>query len=199
MLWSKGTDMDCDLNKYDLEHLVTDHPKMSREELQAVYEEAWRLYYTREHIETLLRRAAVTKVPMMSLAKVLVQFSTMMQLEKVHPLQSGLIRMKHPDERRPGLPRESAWTFYFHYLPDLIRRNAEFVRTAWWILKLKRRIERDPNQLISTDQALTPVHDDGEEEKTFDYLTKTDGAKAAIEHFKKVAELTHKVREPLSP
>lgn len=192
VLWTKGTNMDSDLNKYDLEHVVTDHPKMSREQLQAIYEEAWRLYYTREHIETLLRRAAVTNVPMMSLAKVLVQFSTMMQLEKVHPLQSGLIRMKHPDERRPGLPRESAWTLYPYYLRDLIRRNAEFVRTAWWILQLKRRIERDPNKHLYTDQALTPVHDDGEEEKTFDYLTKTDGAKAAIEHFKKVAELTHK-------
>ena len=44
------------------------------------------------------------------------------------------------------------------------------------------------------------MHDD--EDETFDYLTKTDGAKAAIDHLKKVAELTHKVREPhvtLSP
>ena len=44
----------------------------------------------------------------MSLAKVLIQFSTMMQLEKVHPLQSGLLRMRHPSERRSGLPRENA-------------------------------------------------------------------------------------------
>ena len=128
VLWAKGVAMDTDLNKYDLEHVVTDHPKMSRQELQSIYEEAWDLYYTRAHIETLLRRAAVTKVPMMSLAKVLVQFSTMMQLERVHPLQSGLIRMKHPTERRPGLPRESAWAFYPRYLRDLFARNAVFVR-----------------------------------------------------------------------
>ena len=44
------------------------------------------------------------------------------------------------------------------------------------------------------DQSLTPVRDD--EDETFDYLTKTDGAKAAIDHLKKVAELTHKAREP---
>ena len=31
-----------------------------------------------------------------------------------------------------------------------------------------------------------------DEEDTFDYLTKTDGAKAAIEHLKKVDALTHK-------
>jgi radical SAM superfamily enzyme YgiQ (UPF0313 family) len=194
VLWTKGVTMDRDLNKYDLEHVVTDHPKMSRQELQSIYEEAWDLYYTRAHIETLLRRAAATKVPMMSLAKVLVQFATMMQLERVHPLQSGLIRMKHPTERRPGLPRESAWAFYPRYLRDLIARNAVFIQTAWWIISLKRRIERDPNRHMYMDQSLTAVRDD--EDETFDYLTKTDGAKAAIDHLKKVAELTHKVREP---
>jgi hypothetical protein len=46
------------------------------------------------------------------------------------------------------------------------------------------------------DQALTPVQDD-EMEETFDYLTKTDGAKAAIDHLKKVAELTHGTHVPL--
>ncbi len=146
VLWKKGVAMDTDLNKYDLEHVVTDHPSLSREELQAVYEEAWALYYTRGHIEILLKRAAVTNVPMMSLAKVLVQFTTMMQLEKVHPLQSGLIRLKHPSERRPGLPQESGLAFYSRYLVNLIRRNVEFIRTVWWILGVKRRIERDPNR-----------------------------------------------------
>ncbi len=191
-LWAKGTVMDTDLNKYDLEHTVTDHPKMSRQELQSIYEEAWKLYYTREHMETLLRRAAVTNIRMLSLAKVLVQFSTMMQLEKVHPLQSGLIRMKHRTERRPDLPPESAWTFYTRYIRDLIVRNAAFIGTTWSILHMTRRIARDPKRYLYTDLALTPVHDDDDE--AFDYLSKTDGAKAAIEHLKKVAELTHKVR-----
>jgi hypothetical protein len=39
------------------------------------------------------------------------------------------------------------------------------------------------------DQALTPVGDD--EDETFDLLTKTTGARAAVSHIKKVAELTH--------
>jgi hypothetical protein len=38
------------------------------------------------------------------------------------------------------------------------------------------------------DQALTPVREDDEE--TLDLLTKTDGAKAAIAHQKRVEELT---------
>jgi hypothetical protein len=167
-----------------------DHPKMTRETLQAVYRDAWQLYYTPEHIETLFRRAAVTNVPMSSLAKVLIQFCTMMQLERIHPLQSGLIRMKHPSELRPGQPAEALPLFYARYWRDLILRNAHFVRTAWQILRLKRRIENDPQRALYVDQALTPVLDD--EADTFDNLTKTDGAKAAIEHINKIAELTHR-------
>ena len=188
ILWNKKVDMDADLNKYDLEHVVTDHPKMTREVLQSVYQESWGRYYTREHIETLLKRAVVTGVPIMSLAKVLIQFSTMMQLEKVHPLQSGLLRMRHPTERRSGFPRENRVFFHLRHIRDLFSRNALFVRTAFWVLSVKRRIEKDPDRHRYTDQALTAVQDN--EDETFDYLTKTDGAKAAIDHIKKVAELT---------
>ena len=189
VMWSKGVAMDPDLNNYDLEHVVVDHPTMTREELQKVYEEAWNLYYAPEHVVTLLRRAAANKLPMMSFVKALVQFLTMMQLEKVHPLQSGLFRMKHPSERRPGLPREHALSFYPRHVARLVWRNAQLVGTTLWLLRLKRQIERDPNRLLYTDQALTPIGD--HEEETYDHLSKTAGAKAAIEHFKKVVALTH--------
>jgi hypothetical protein len=189
VLWGKGVDMDADLNKYDLEHAVTDHPRMTREELQAIYQEAWSLYYTEDHIETLLRRAAVTEIPLLSFMKVLVQFTVMMQVEKVHPLQSGLLRLKHIDERRPGLPAESALAFYPRYIATTIANNLQLASTIWWMYRLKRRIERDPNRHRYTDLALTPVRDDDEE--TLDLLTKTAGAKAAIAHLKKVEQLTH--------
>ncbi len=99
--------MEPDLNNYDVEHVCTAHPKMSRQEWKAIYREAWSLYYTPEHMRTLLRRAAATGVPMASLVKILLNFSTTVRLENVHPLQSGIFRLKHPSERRPGLPRES--------------------------------------------------------------------------------------------
>ncbi len=38
------------------------------------------------------------------------------------------------------------------------------------------------------DQALTPVSED--EDETLDLLTKTTGARAAVAHVKKIAELT---------
>jgi len=189
ILWKKGVDMDGDLNKYDLEHAVTDHPKMTRGELEAIYHEAWSLYYTPEHVETLLRRAVVTNIPLPSFIKVLVQFTTMMQIEKVHPLQSGLFRLRHVGERRPGLPTESALTFYPRCAWNLFFNNLKLVSTIFWMLKLKRRIEHDPSRHRYMDQALLPVGDDDDE--TLDLLTKTTGAKAAIAHQKKIDQLTH--------
>ena len=86
VLWKKGIAMDPDLNIYDVEHVCTAHPKMSKEEWEDIYREAWSLYYTPKHMKTLLRRAAATGVPMGSLVKVLVTFATTVRLENVHPL-----------------------------------------------------------------------------------------------------------------
>ena len=63
-------------------------------------------------MKTLLRRAVATGVPVGSLLKLLVRFATTVSVEKVHPLQSGLFRRKHPSERRPGLPRENPLVFW---------------------------------------------------------------------------------------
>jgi hypothetical protein len=57
VLSQKGIWMDPDMNKYDVENVVTAHAKMSREELEGIYNEAWKIYYTPEHMKTILRRA----------------------------------------------------------------------------------------------------------------------------------------------
>ena len=133
-LWKNGVAMDPDLNKYDVEHVCTAHSKMSADEWQDIYHEAWSLYYTPAHMKTLLRRAAATGVPVGNLAKYLLTFSTTDRLENVHPLQGGILRLKHPSERRPGLPRENPWlfwprfgweTFAKHASPDRCDRAAD--------------------------------------------------------------------------
>ena len=187
ILWRKGVDMDPDLNKYDVEHVVTDHPRMSRAEWQAIYEEAWQLYYTPAHVETLLRRAVASGISMTRLIKVLVPFTTMVRLEGVHPLQAGILRLKHPSERRHGMPRVSALAFYPRFVLDTLRKNWELAKVIWWFIKLKRRIDADPARASYMDEALAPVGHD--EDATLDLLTKTTGAQAAIAHLKKVHDL----------
>ena len=65
----------------------------------------------------------------------------------------------------------------------------EAVRGAVMRLLLwKRAIARDPAARTYKDLALTPVCDD--EDMTLYLLTKTTGARAAVAHVKRVAELT---------
>ena len=177
-LWRRGVAMDADLNKYDVEHVCTAHLKMSKAEWEAIYREAWSLYYTPQHIEVLMRRAAATNVPMRSLATVLLTFSTTVRLENVHPLQSGLLRLKHHSERRPGLPRVNPWVFWPGFAWETLRKYANLAQTAWSLARLRRAIERDPAAHSYMDQALSPVLED--DNGKLDLLTKTTGARAAL-------------------
>ena len=188
ILWKKGVAMDPDLNKYDIEHVCTAHSKMSQEEWEGIYREAWSLYYTPKHMRTLLRRAAATGVPIGSLIKILVNFATTVRLENLHPIQGGILRLKHPSERRPGLPHQSGWTFWPHFVLETVGKHAVITGMVVRLLLMRLAVARDPAALSYMDQALMPVGDDNDE--TLDLLARTTGGRAAVAHAKKIAELT---------
>ena len=188
ILWKKGVPMEPDLNAYDVEHVCTAHAKMSKAEWAAIYREAWSLYYTPEHMKTLLRRAAATGVPMGSLLKLLVSFATMVRLENVHPLQSGVLRLKHPSERRPGLPRERVWVFWPRFVWETLYKHVILAGVIARLFVARISIACDPHARAYMDRALAPVGDG--DDATLDLLTKTAGASAAIAHIRKIAELT---------
>lgn len=187
-LWRKGEPMDGDLNIYDVEHVCTAHPKMSRAEWEGIYREAWGLYYTPRHMRTLIRRAVATGVPVASLVKVLVAFATTVQLENVHPLQGGLVRLKRPSERRPEMPRELPLLFWPRFAAETIVKHLRLAGTIIRLTGTALWIARDPATRRYMDRALTPVGDDGDE--TLDLFTKTTGGQASVTHMKKVAQLT---------
>ncbi len=187
-LWRKGVDMDPDLNKYDLESVCTDHPNMTRKEWTAIYNEAWGLYYSKEHMRTLLRRTAATGGPMTSMVKMLLNFSVTVGLEGLHPIQSGVLRLRHPSERRPGLPVESALIFWPRLGWDTVRKTVTILFALSKLTASAMSAARDPNRYRYMDQALTPVGDD---DSSLDLMTKTGGAQAAVAHIKRVDRLTH--------
>jgi radical SAM superfamily enzyme YgiQ (UPF0313 family) len=185
VLWKQGVAMDPDLNAYDVEHVCTAHPKMSRAEWEGIYREAWGLYYTPKHMRTLLRRAAATGVPMTSLVKVLVTFATAVRLENLHPLQSGVLRAKRRSERRPGLKRENVFVFWARHVGETIGKHAIFAAATIKLMVTATVIARGRDAKTYMDQALTPVASDGDE--TLDLFTKTAGGTAHVAHVKRVA------------
>ena len=110
-------------------------------------------------------------------------FATTVRLENVHPLQGGILRSKHPSERRPGLPRESPWIFWPRFAWETLSKHAIFAGATVRLLLTAIAVSHAPGARNYMDQALTPVGDDGDE--TLDLFTKTTGGGAAVAHIKK--------------
>ncbi len=112
------------MNKYDLNHRVAHHGKMSDAEWEEAYRAAWAAYYTPDHIRTILRRSAACKLgrPGTTLSTIL-WFYLMILFEGVHPLEGGALRLKFRRDRRHGMPRESAFVFYPRYGVETLRQD----------------------------------------------------------------------------
>ena len=120
-----GVWMDPDMNNYDLEHVTTGHPVMTAGEWQAVYRQAWDLYYSAEHIETILRRAKASGIKPVRLMNHILQFYFTFIQENVHPLQGGYFRRKIRRHRRSGLPRENPLVFYPRRVREIVETHAK--------------------------------------------------------------------------
>ncbi|HMF85524.1 MAG TPA: radical SAM protein, partial [Nitrospiraceae bacterium] len=78
-----------DMNKYDLEHVTMRHPLMSKEEWQLAYRSAWKQYYTVDHIEKVLHRAAAKDQDIYKVMFLLLCLGGSIALEGIHPLEAG--------------------------------------------------------------------------------------------------------------
>ena len=185
VLAEKGVWMDPDMNKYELEHVVTGHAKMTKEEWQGAYYSAWGIFYTKEHLETVLRRAYASGVNIRSLMPVLFWFKNAVPVEGLHPLQWGIFRIKHRTDRRSGLPIENPITFYARYAAE-IARKATLLGKSWWELKrIVKKIEADPHAKDYKDEALTAVVD--EDAEHMGLYTQNEAARVAVERELRVA------------
>ena len=153
-----GVWMDPDMNKYDLEHVTTGHAVMTSDEWQAVYRRAWDLYYSAEHIETILRRAKASGIKPVRLLNHILQFYFTFLQENVHPLQGGYFRRKLRRQRRAGLPRENPLVFFPRRVWEVVETHAKLAAFYLYLHRIRRRVERDPRPY--TDAALAPLDSD---------------------------------------
>jgi hypothetical protein len=154
-----GVPVDPDLNKYDLNHVCTAHSKMSKAEWEHAYLTAWKTYYTLEHIETILRRLVAKNGRAANAIVLMMWFMSAIHLEGVHPLESGVFRLKFRRDRRPGLPREPVWIFYPRYWIESVVKLSRLAILYGRIRRIYKRIKEDPDRSKYMDVALTPVTD----------------------------------------
>jgi hypothetical protein len=179
ILWQKGVWMDPDMNKYDLNHRVSHHPKMSDEEWEDAYRAAWAAYYTPEHVRTILRRSAACRLgrPGTTLTTIL-WFYLMIAFEGVHPLEGGALRQKFRRDRRHGLPRDNPFLFYPRYLGETVVKMWRY----WSVYKRFKSVLDEaltaPDRWTYTDLAIAPPQAD--EFEALDLYHATSGGEAAL-------------------
>ena len=150
-----GEWIEPDLNKYDLSHRVTHHPRMSDAEWEEAYVAAHRSFYTFEHMERVLRRmiAFGSNKKLTTLHRLLV-YREAVRLEGVAMLESGFGRIRRRRERRSGLPPENPLIFYPR---NLLRTAVVWSRAAVTYARMRlmlRRLLRDPKRMDYRDSAM---------------------------------------------
>jgi hypothetical protein len=189
VLWQNGRWMDPDLNKYDLEHVVANHPIMTREKWAKIYRTAWQSYYTPEHIETIMRRGAACGTGLSRLGTQLTIFADYVSLENVHPLQGGIFRLKYRRDRRPGLPIEPIWLFYPKYVWESVAKHTRMLMRWWQIERTRRRLQKDGRSRFYVDRALSDLSD--ADSDTLALFTHSENARSEVARIRKIAALTH--------
>lgn len=166
-LHESGIEMDTDLNKYDLNHDVTDHPLMTRNEWRDTYRSAWETYYTDEHVETVIRRAIATGTSPGKTTFFIVWFKGCIGIEGIHPLEGGFFRRKVRKNRRVGMKTESPLLFYPKYAAETLGNQFKWISLYLRMRLIYKRVKRDPKRFEYMDLSLEPVTDHEEDREIF--------------------------------
>ena len=150
-LYEKGMAMDADMNNYDTVHVTTTHIKMSKQEWQDIYHQAWENYYTPEHVENVIRRAKGRGFSTHEMMLKLLSFYGCAKVEKIHPLEGGFFRRKYRKDRRYKMPLENPFVFYPRYWWNTFNKYSKFFRLFLQYKRILHRVEKEPAIVKETE------------------------------------------------
>jgi hypothetical protein len=111
-------------------------------------------------MQAVLRRIAATRGNASNAILLITWFRGSIGIEKIHPLEGGLLRFKFRRDRRAGMPIESAWTFYPRYFAETVTKLARFAGLYCRLRIMYLKVKYDAAKLDYTDLALSPVTDE---------------------------------------
>lgn len=180
-LYEQGVALEQDMNAYDSVHVTMPHARMSNQELLEVYRQAWHTYYTLEHVERVIGRAKQWRFSMNKVKWMMLSFYCADKIEGVHPMDSGLFRLKYRRDRRDGLPWEHPVLFYARYGWEIVSKHLQYVYMYLLFQGAYRRAVRGVTP-VTDDVAMQPVQVD--ELDTLEIFNATPAAKIVVEQLK---------------
>jgi radical SAM superfamily enzyme YgiQ (UPF0313 family) len=107
--------MDADLNNYDSFHETFRHAHIQPGEWQALYQEAWESFYSKENMTNILLRTPQPRYWKMFWLLLWNRYSA---LARTHPMVTGVGRLKERTARRPHYPREGRLAYAWRRVKD---------------------------------------------------------------------------------
>ncbi len=150
-----GVALDPDYNNYDSFHATSPHPRMSREEWEQTFRDAWTEFYSFEH----MRRSLLAQNPHTYWAafKNLIWYRAAM-IEGTHPMVTGFFRLKDRKSRRSTFPTERRWPFFKRRVREVGQLLLGYVKLGLEMkeLWLLTRIRRDDYWFLGDLRGLGP-------------------------------------------
>ena len=193
-LWERGIAMDSDMNNYDSVHVTTAHAQMSDAELAGIYHEAWEAYYSPEHVETIMRRASQWGNLVDKVKWVMFSFHSTARIERLHPLDGGLLRRKVRTDRRSGLPLENSIVFYPRYAWETLSKSVRLVAMYLSYQRRFKRVMAGRSVARHADTAMQPVQES--EVDSLELFSATEAARSVVVKMKIKAERKKRRRPP---
>jgi molybdenum cofactor biosynthesis enzyme MoaA len=151
----KGVPMAKEMNDYDTTRPCAEHPRMSRDELMRAYRDAWKSFYSREHVETILKRRKDRRQK--NVARDMIWFRSAVFVEGLHPFLFGIFRIKGRKRRSPKFPTESIPVYYCRRIWDIVswtvRMLLIFIEMRYLSFKVNLKKNHDYMDVTITPEA----------------------------------------------
>ncbi|MDP6924823.1 MAG: hypothetical protein R2568_05555 [Candidatus Scalindua sp.] len=150
----KGVPMAKEMNDYDTTRPCAEHPKMSRDELMRAYRDAWKSFYSREHVETILKRRKDRRQK--NIARDMIWFRSAVFVEGLYPFLFGIFRIKVRKRRSPKFPTESIPVYYCRRIWDIaswtVRMLLVFIEMRYLSFKVNLKKNNDYMDITITPE-----------------------------------------------
>jgi len=138
-------------------------------------------------METVLRRVASVGANASNALFLMTWFKGSINIEGVHPLEGGFLRLKYRRDRRLGQSIEPIWRFYPHYYSEVAIKLARWCALYLRLRGIYLRIRRNPRRVEYTDFAMTSIT----EEEVAREIFQTEAAQGYLGQQRRLADARH--------
>jgi len=120
--WKEGRWMHEDFNTYDSAHVAVEPERMTREELQEAYHNAWEQFYSTEHMVNVLKVWRHDTWHYWDRLSFFSWYIYASRIERLHPMNCGFWTVRYRNDRRPGFPKEAFIPFWWERFRFSLKR-----------------------------------------------------------------------------